>query len=101
MLKMVIEFNEDLIQLDNVFTVEYLYKKLDIAIERLNLSKVQDGIYTDSGNPMDLSSFFGMMAWLEKAGWFRRYAIRWDWYNDRLGSIKNVEPEDLMVNIYG
>lgn len=99
MLKLVIAFDEEKIKKEQVCTVEMLYAKIDRAIQKAHLRKVKDGIYMDTGNPMDLTRFFGIIAWLKQMEWFHRYAIQMDWYNDRMGTVKNIVPENLLLGI--
>lgn len=100
MMKLIIEFDLEKIDKEGICKVEQFYAKLDRAINKVNLKKIQDGIYMDNGNPLDLSSFFAIISWLKQVEWFRRYAIRFDWYNDRLGTRKNFEPENMLEDIY-
>lgn len=99
MLKLVIAFDEEKIRKEQVCTVEMLYAKIDRAIQKVHLRKVKDGIYMDAGNPMDLTRFFGIIAWLKQMEWFHQYAIRMDWYNDRHGTKKIRQPEDMLEDI--
>lgn len=99
MLKLVIAFDEEKIKKEQVCTVEMLYEKIDRAIRKANLKKVENGIYTDTGNKMDLTRFFGIIAWLKQMEWFHWYAVRMDWYNDRLGTRFVLEPEDMLKDL--
>lgn len=99
MLKLVIAFDEEKIREEQVCTVAMLYTKIDRAIQKAHLRKVKDGIYMDAGNPMDLARLFGIIAWLKQMEWFHRYAARMDWYNDRMGTVKNIAPENLLLGI--
>lgn len=99
MLKLVIALDEEKIREEQVCTVEMLYAKIDRAIQKAHLRKVKDGIYMDIGNPMDLTRFFGIIAWLKQMEWFHRYAVRMDWYNDRLGTRFVLEPENMLKDL--
>lgn len=104
MLRMEITFNTGKIQKENVLKIEDLYLRLDQAIHALGLKKVDDGVYEDNGNKEDLTKFFAVISWLKKSEWFRQcvirqYVIRWNWYNDRFGTKKVVEPENLLEGI--
>ena len=99
MLKLVIVFDEEKIKKEQVCTVEMLYAKIDRAIQKAHLRKVKDGIYMDTGNPMDLTHFFGIIAWLKQMEWFHRYAVRMDWYHGRLGTRAVLDPEDMLKDL--
>ncbi len=99
MLKLVIAFDEEKIKKEQVCTVEMLYAKIDRAIQKAHLRKVKDGIYMDTGNPMDLTHFFGIIAWLKQMEWFHWYAVRMDWYHDRMGARAVLEPEDMLKDL--
>ena len=100
MLKLVIEFDQKHIREEQVCTIEELYRRLDrAAVGHLNLKKIGDGIYQDAGRADDLARVLSLMGFLEDLEWFRRYAIRMDWYNDRMGTVKNIAPENLLVGI--
>ena len=99
MLKLVIRFDEEKIKKEQVCTLEMLYAKIDRAIRKANLKKVENGIYTDTGNKMDLTRFFGIIAWLKQMEWFHRYVIQMDWYNDRCGTKQIQQPEDMLEDI--
>ena len=98
MLKLVIAFDEEKIKKEQVCTVEMLYAKIDRAIQKAQLQKVEDGIYMDAGNPMDLTRFFGFIAWLKQMEWFHRYAIRMDWCHDRMGT-KTIVTENMLKDL--
>ncbi len=86
MLKLVIEFDQKRIREEQVCTIEDLHRRLDrAAVGHLNLKKIGDGIYRDAGREEDLAKFLSLMGFLEDLEWFKRYAIRMDWYNDRTG----------------
>lgn len=99
MLKLVIAFDEEKIKKEQVCTVEMLYAKIDRAIQKAHLRKVEDGIYTDTGDCMDLTRFLGIIAWLKQMEWFHRYAIRMDWYHGRLEARGVLEPEDMLKDL--
>lgn len=101
MLKLVIEFDQARIREEQVCTIEELHRRLDrgAAVGHLNLKKIGDGIYRDADREEDLAKFLSLMGFLEDLEWFRRYAIRMDWYNDRMGTVKNIVPENLLLGI--
>lgn len=99
MLKLVIAFDEEKIREEQVCTVEMLYAKVDRAIQKAHLRKVKDGIYMDTGNPMDLTRFFGIIAWLKQMEWFHRYAVQMDWHHDGMGARAILEPEDMLEDL--
>lgn len=100
MLKLVIEFDQARIREEQVCTIEELHRRLDrAAVGHLNLKKIGDGIYQDAGREEDLAKFLSLMGFLEDLEWFKRYAIRMDWYNDRMGTVKNIAPENLLLGI--
>ena len=74
-------------------------QKLTGRFQKAHLRKVKDGIYMDTGNHMDLTHFFGIIAWLKQMEWFHQYAVQMDWYHDRLGTRFVLEPEDMLKDL--
>lgn len=99
MLKMIIKFDTERLLTDNLYTEEMLYRNIEKNIEEVGLTKVSKGVYTDSGNEGALTYFLALMGWLRRAEWFRKYVVQWDWYNDYLGTEKDVEPENLLEDL--
>lgn len=46
-----------------------------------------------------MARFLSFMGFLEDLEWFQRYAIRMDWYNDWMDTVKNIASENLLVGI--
>ena len=99
MMKMVIEFDIKKIIEEGMLTEDVLFRNIERAINKFGLTKVDKGVYMDSGNPKDLTHFMSIMGWLQQSEWFLRYAKRWEWFNDFHGTRKNRVPEDLLEEI--
>lgn len=89
-MKMILKLDEEKVRKDGSYAVEDIYEYLNkFALEK-NLTVLEDGVYTDSGDEQeDTFSFMLMGGVISRQEWIR-FAKEWTWYEYGDG------PEDLM-----
>lgn len=101
MLKLEIRLDEEKIQEQGKYTLDFLQKTLIQAFEKYQIDHTitADGTlsFVGSGRARDYGCFGKMITTLKQRKWFMEYVIKWIWYNSDDGEDENdFATEDVL-----
>lgn len=87
MLKCEIQFDNEKIIKDGIYTPESIRKATDeMFVEEFDLVKGENGFYLEKGVEEDYVHFMSAILSLKRQNWFTDYVSKWTWYeNDENG----------------
>lgn len=101
MLKCEVQFDNEKIIRDGIYTPESIRKATDeMFVDEFNLVKGADGFYYEKGDDEDFTNFWSAILSLKRQKWFMTYVSKWIWYNsDDAADPSDFSVEDLLDKI--
>ena len=98
MLKCEVQFDNEKIIRDDIYTPESVRKATDeMFVDEFDLVKGENGFYYQKGSDEDYVHFMSAILSLKRLDWFMKYASKWLWFeNDQDGDYGDFYVEDLL-----